>query len=133
MNDRGNVLILGVSMVLGFAALGYLIGSALIDFKEYERTVAVKGLSEREVPADIVIWPIQFTAVNNDLSALYTSLDESTGKIKRFLEESNFEAAEVTVAPFTRGSPTDTFSPVSISRTLSKLTFFPSSTSSLCT
>ena len=47
----GNVrsaLVLGVFIFFGLAALGFFIGSSAIKFKEYERTVTVKGLSERE-------------------------------------------------------------------------------------
>jgi hypothetical protein len=92
-------LVLGIFIFLGLSVLGYLLGSSAIRFKEYERTVTVKGLSEREFPADIVIWPIQFTEVNNDLSALYESLEDNAGKIKRFLEQNNIEAVEMTISP----------------------------------
>jgi len=33
--------------------MGYLLSNAIIKFKEFERTVTAKGLSEREVEADI--------------------------------------------------------------------------------
>ncbi|MDO9139310.1 MAG: hypothetical protein Q7U38_03145, partial [Methylobacter sp.] len=73
--NKTNALILGLSIFLGLAALGYLLGRAAINVKEYERSVAVKGLSERELPADIVIWPIVFTESNNDLGELYSAID----------------------------------------------------------
>ena len=41
-----------------------------------ERTVVVKGLSEKEVPANIVIWPIAFTEASNDLTELYEQIKE---------------------------------------------------------
>ena len=53
-----SVFILGVSIFLGLSVLGYQLAGAAIHFKEYERSVTVKGLSERELPANIVIWPI---------------------------------------------------------------------------
>jgi uncharacterized protein len=40
-----NLLWLGLSIMLGLAALGYLLGHAAIEVKEYERTVNAKGLS----------------------------------------------------------------------------------------
>ncbi|MDT8311541.1 MAG: hypothetical protein RQ732_08865 [Methylophaga sp.] len=52
--------ILGISLIIGLSALGFLLGKALLDMKQLERSVTVKGLSEHEYPADIVIWPIQF-------------------------------------------------------------------------
>ena len=62
--------VLGMFILLGLSSLGYLLSDAAIRVKEYERTVTVKGLSEREYPADIVIWPIRFTEAGNDLTAL---------------------------------------------------------------
>jgi hypothetical protein len=90
--------ILGVSIFLGLLALGYLLGNAAIQFKEYERSVTVKGLSEREVDADIVIWPIQFTAASNDLAGLYSAIEASTSRIMAFLEANGFTSDEITVA-----------------------------------
>lgn len=91
--------VLGFFIFLGLSALGYLLGESAIRFKEYERTVRVKGLAEKEYPADIVLWPIQFTEANNDLSAMYSSLEKSNQKIQKFLEKSGIEPQEITISP----------------------------------
>ncbi|MDP2099305.1 MAG: SIMPL domain-containing protein [Methylobacter sp.] len=93
--NKTNALILGLSIFLGLAALGYLLGRAAINVKEYERSVAVKGLSERELPADIVIWPIVFTESNNDLGELYSAIDASKKNIEAFLLAKGIAAAEI--------------------------------------
>jgi hypothetical protein len=98
-NNRINALILGFFIFSGLAALGYLLGSAAIKFKEYERTVTVKGLSEQEYEADIVIWPIQFNVAGNDLSDLYIAIESSTAKIKDFLVKNGIEPGEITFSP----------------------------------
>jgi hypothetical protein len=92
------VLVLGVFLFAGLAVLGYLLGSSAIRIKQFERTVTVKGLAEKEVPADVAVWPIQFTAADNDLVALYAALERDTAKIVAFLTSSGFEAAEISVA-----------------------------------
>ena len=46
-NFKG-AFVLGLFIFLGLAALGHLLGLSAIKFKEYERSVTVKGLSERE-------------------------------------------------------------------------------------
>jgi hypothetical protein len=97
-NNKTASFILGLAIFIGLLALGYLLRDAAIRFKEYERTVTVKGLSEREVDADIVIWPIQFTAASNDLAGLYNALDASTSRIREFLEANGFAADDITVA-----------------------------------
>jgi hypothetical protein len=97
-NHRLSAFVLGVFIFLGLSSLGYLLGKSAIKFKEYERSVTVKGLSEREYDADIVIWPIQFTEAGNDLEALYSSIETSTLKIKNFLEKRGISAKEISVA-----------------------------------
>ncbi len=97
-NSKTASFILGIFIFLGLLSLGYTLGNAAIRFKAFERSVTVKGLSEREVDADIVIWPIQFTAAGNDLSELYGAIEASTSRIKGFLEANGFTADEITVA-----------------------------------
>ena len=96
-SDKTNAAVFGVFLVLSAAVLGYLLGNSAITFKEYERSVTVKGLSEREYPADIVIWPIQFTEAGNDLGKLYGDIESSTDKIRQFLMAKGVKADEVTV------------------------------------
>jgi uncharacterized protein len=96
--SKENAFILGIFIFLGLTALGYLIGNSAIKFKEFERSVTVKGLSEREYEADIVIWPIQFTEASNNLENLYASIEASSIKIKGFLEKNGVEASEITLA-----------------------------------
>lgn len=88
--------ILGGSLFLGLTLLGFQLGKALIDFKQLERSVTVKGLSEREEPADIVIWPIQFTEANNDLAELYQAIENNGAKIRQFLLQRDIKDSEIT-------------------------------------
>ncbi|WP_298445507.1 SIMPL domain-containing protein [uncultured Ferrimonas sp.] len=90
--------IVGVCLVLGLGLLGQQIGSAAIAFKQLERSVKVKGLSEQEVQANIVIWPIEFSAANNQLEGLYQGLDKQTEMITAFLLLNGITAAEITVS-----------------------------------
>jgi hypothetical protein len=97
-NRVKEVLVLGVFLFAGLAMLGYLLGSSAIRIKQFERTVTVKGLAEKEAPADVAVWPIQFTAADNDLVALYAALERDTAKIIRFLKGSGFDESEISVA-----------------------------------
>lgn len=95
VNGKSSAFILGVFIFLGLSALGYFLATAAIDFKQYDRSVTVKGLSEREYPADIVIWPIEFALADNDLERLYRRIDDYTHKIKAFLESNAIKAQEI--------------------------------------
>ena len=103
-NSRAGALILGLFIFMGLSVLGYLLGNAAIEYKQYDRSVTVKGLSEREYDADIVIWPIQFTAAGNDLESLYNAIERSTDLIKAFLGKNGVSLEEIT---FTSPSITD--------------------------
>ncbi len=95
VNNKSSAFILGVFIFLGLAVLGYFLAKAAIDFKQYDRSVTVKGLSEREYKADIVIWPIEFTLADNDLEKLYRTIENHTFKIKSFLEVNNVRSDEI--------------------------------------
>ena len=96
-SNRG-LLALGVLICLGLAILGSTLRSGVIRFKEFERTVSVKGLSERDVPADIALWPIRFTSAHNDLAAVYAKLESDTREILALLQQQGFDSSEITVS-----------------------------------
>lgn len=95
-NQRLPALILGLSIMASAAILGSLTGKAAVNYRQLERTVTVKGLSEREYPADIVIWPIQFNVAGNDLEQVYLDLEANNDRITRFLTLAGIAADEIT-------------------------------------
>ena len=98
-SGKASAFIFGLFVFLGLVALGYILGRAAIEFKEYERTVVVKGLSERIVEADIVVWPIRFTEADNDLENLYKSVELSSSKIRAYLRKRGILPQEISSAP----------------------------------
>ncbi len=99
MNNRSvpEAIILGGFLCLGLIVLGYLISGSIIRIKALDRTVVVKGLSEREVPANRAIWPIKFSEADNDLSHLYSVVQQKTELIVAFLKKNGFEEKELSV------------------------------------
>ena len=89
--------ILGLFIAVGLIFLGYFLGESIIKFKSFERTVSVKGLAQKEVKADTVIWPIVYVRASNDLSELYDSLEKDTLKIEEFLKAKGFKKSEITI------------------------------------
>ena len=97
-NNKATASILGGFIFLGLLSLGLLLGKAAIDYKQLDRSVTVKGLSEKEYQADIVIWPITFTQASNELSSLYSDIETSSNLIQTFLLKHGVEQAELTFA-----------------------------------
>lgn len=89
---------LGLAVFLGLATLGYLLGQAALQVKEYERTVTAKGLSEREYPADVVIWPVTFTLAGNDLGSLYQQIDTTSQRVRSYLQQAGIAVNEITLS-----------------------------------
>ena len=48
----------GLCVMAGLVVLGIMIPTAVSEYRSFDRTVKVKGLCEKEVKADKVIWPI---------------------------------------------------------------------------
>jgi hypothetical protein len=92
-----SLVVLSASILLGFIALGWLLGNAAVRVKKFDRTVVVKGLSEREVPADVAIWPLTFQDAGNDLGALFGSLQRKNGLIREFLAGHGIAKDAITV------------------------------------
>ncbi len=80
----------GLGLVIG----GWLLGQALLAVKASDRFVTVKGLAEREVAADLALWPVAFTVTADDLETLQERIDESESKVRAFLAAS-FPSEEV--------------------------------------
>lgn len=96
--NKSSSLILGIALFLGLSTLGWFLSNAAIEYKEYERTVTVKGLAEQEFTADIVIWPIQFTLASNNLQGLYNDVDTNTNTIISFLTQQGIKRDDVTIS-----------------------------------
>ena len=81
-----NALFLGILICIGLIALGYQLSKGMVYLKSLDRTVTVKGLSEREVSANIAIWPITFHEAGNDLNQLFSNIQQKNALIITFLK-----------------------------------------------
>lgn len=95
MESRNKGIIASLIIGLSLVAAGYFISQTLLKAKQLERYVTVKGLSEREVMADIAIWPIQVTVVSNDLSQIEKDLTRQSEIINEFFIEQGFLEEEI--------------------------------------
>jgi len=86
-------------MVLAIAIViaGYFVGNMHKVAKEYDRSVKVKGLSEREVKADLAVWPIHISLAGNDLRTLQSDIKDHKDQVYQFFLNQGFTEEELTV------------------------------------
>ncbi len=86
--------VLGALLALGLAIFGQQIGAAVKRGREFDRYFTVRGLSEREVKATYVIWPLRYAVAAEELPALREEMDKAKAIIGQFLEENHIPATE---------------------------------------
>ncbi|MBW7471292.1 SIMPL domain-containing protein [Marinobacter sp. M216] len=94
-------LIIGISIILSAS----LIADGLTDLRTGDRYVTVKGVAEREVDADLALWPIRFVATGNTLAEAQDLARKSREAIMAFLK---LQAIEETKVELQRLDVTDT-------------------------
>ncbi len=88
----------GLFIMIGLIILGSMIPKAVNEYRSYDRTVNVKGLCEREVKADKVIWPVVYKVMADDIQSIYDQTDRNNAEIKAFLAKGGVTEAEITVS-----------------------------------
>lgn len=88
-----------IAAVLAAAAVvaSTQIADGLRQFRSSDRNVTVKGLAEREVAANLVIWPVNFVEADNSLEQLYNRLESHSEAVRQYLKRLNVSDAEVSV------------------------------------
>jgi hypothetical protein len=88
-----------IILSVGVMVMGWCVKAGIDNFTNKDRKVTVKGLAEREVPADKVTWSISTKETGNDLPTLYERIKVQADKIKSFLKQNGLEEGEITVNP----------------------------------
>src|SRR5690348_6246876 len=93
------VVVASLLLAVGVSVGGSFVGDGIANWNSGRRIIAVKGLSEREVPASVATWSIGYRATGNDLSAINRKLSDSTRAVLAFLKTAGFEEKDVAVQP----------------------------------
>jgi len=88
----------GIAIMLGLIIMGSMLPRAVEKYRSYDRVVNVKGLCEKEVEADRVIWPIVYKVMADDVQSIYDQTDANNAVIRSFLEAGGIDPSEITVA-----------------------------------
>jgi hypothetical protein len=85
-------------MAMGLALAGWWIGHGFMKGRAADRFVTVKGVSEREVKANIAFWYLRYTAADNNLAQAQARIQASTNTIRNFLLENGIRPDEISFA-----------------------------------
>lgn len=84
-------------IAIGLVITGSILAVGLVNIKNDNRVVSVKGLCEIEKPANHVIWPIGYNEVGNDLVAIYNNLEGKNKIIIAFLTKNGISGEEISL------------------------------------
>jgi len=90
-----SIIVAAVCIMLGLILGGAMIPRAAKVNKSFDRTVSVKGLCEREVKADKVIWPIVTKVGGDNLQSVLAEIELNNNIIKNFLTEGGIAENEI--------------------------------------
>ena len=77
--------ILGVSLIL----CGFIFKSAVGNYINKDRQVTVKGLSEREEPANQISWSFSVSVTGDDLPSLNRKMNQTLSRVVEFLSQND--------------------------------------------
>src|SRR5437763_1592397 len=111
LQDSRNVLLGAVAIfAFGLTTSGYALGDGLRRSKMAEhRIVSVRGVSERNVTADLATWTVDFSQQGGDFGSVQQSVDEQARAVRGFFQRAGFRPDEVsdTDVSLSREQPKD--------------------------
>lgn len=108
-----------VLIAAGLSVGGFLIGSGIRNFRTSDRFVTVKGIAEREVKADLALWPLRVIATSNSLQEAQARIAKDAATVRRFFESGGIpadairvqgvEATDLLTQTYRQGAPASRF------------------------
>ncbi|HVP38822.1 MAG TPA: SIMPL domain-containing protein [Candidatus Saccharimonadales bacterium] len=95
LSDKTSAVVLGLALAVGAVGGAAVLGHSVAQIRSADRYVSVKGFAEREVKADLAIWPIKLRAAGNDVGEVSRSIESSRIKVTRFLAQNGFQGGEI--------------------------------------
>ena len=82
-------------IALGLLVGGWFVGHGFATGRASDRYVEVKGLAEREVTADLALWPLRYLSTGDDLGAAQAQITRSTRQVLAFLTRHGIDTTSV--------------------------------------
>ena len=98
MSDSNNLIpaiVFGGLIAVGVIGGGAMIGGGVVNARVGDRAVTVRGVSERDVTADLAVLPLRFTASGDVLSEVQARIDGDLAIVRQFLTAQGYPADAV--------------------------------------
>lgn len=89
---------IGICIMIGLCVLGNSVGDSIEKMADKDRYVTVKGLAERQVMANKVVWPLPYNCVGNNLDELYNAVEKNKNTILAFLQNNGISSEEIVLS-----------------------------------
>jgi hypothetical protein len=90
-----SAIVAAAILALGLALGGWFGGQGFVQSRLGDRSVSVKGLSEREVKADLALWGLRFVATGNELRETQAEIKLNADTVMRFLKSHGFNEDDI--------------------------------------
>ena len=87
-------LLAAVVVASGLLGAGWFIGHGF-EARRHDRFVTVKGLAERDVKADLALWPLRFVEAGNDLAKVQTAIQHDEQVVLDFLRRHEIQSTDI--------------------------------------
>ena len=99
--EKYEKIIVAAIVAVGLLMLGLCIKGGIDNFTNKDRRVTVKGLAEKEVDADKVVWTLRLQESDNELKPIFGRLNRKISIIKDYLKEKGVDAkGDINVSTF---------------------------------
>ena len=101
MATLDRTLLSAAVIALGLTLGGFAVGNGFARARAADRYVTVKGVAEREVRANLAIWPLRIVGADNDLTAANAKVAKNIAGVREFLVRHGVDTTQVQLAEFT--------------------------------
>ena len=99
--EKYEKIIVAAIVAFGLLLLGLCLKGGIDNFTNKDRRVTVKGLAEKEVDADKVVWTLRLQESDNELKPIFGRLKSKVKIIEDYLKEKGVDKKGViSVSPF---------------------------------
>ena len=95
MNENSTLRTVILAVAIVFAA--WLLGRGIVQFRLADRYVSVKGVAERDVVADVGIWPLRFVAADDLLESARNKIETDRRRVTAFLMRAGLDSSAISL------------------------------------